>query len=263
MTEQPTDPCRVCGAPSRFAFAQPVLGRPVRYFECDCCGYLQTETPYWLDEAYSSAINSVDTGIMQRNVLNVGRVVMTLHVLGSLRGRVVDHAGGYGILVRMLRDAGVDARWRDIYCENILARGFEADEGRCDLLTAFEVFEHLVHPLQELESMLREAPAVLISTDLVTTASTPPGSWWYYGPEHGQHVGFFRSRTLAWMAQHLRCHCDTDGQALHVFSRHPIPPHWKLMVRLRRLWPFVARLHLASKTNTDFDQLRRKLGNKQ
>ena len=110
-------------------------------------------------------------------------------------GDVVDHAGGYGILVRLLRDAGVDARWRDKYCENLLARGFEATDEPCDLLTAFEVLEHLVDPVRDLSRMLHEAPAVLASTELIMTAQTPPPGWWYYGPEHGQHVGFFRRST--------------------------------------------------------------------
>lgn len=259
MNQQLTDTCRVCGNASRFSFSQPVLSRPVKYFDCSRCGYLQTQMPDWLDEAYSSVINSADTGIMQRNLLNVGRVVMTLLSLGRLgAGQVIDHAGGYGILVRMLRDVGVDAYWRDKFCENLMARGFEAGRQKCELLTAFEVFEHLVHPLQELDAMLRDAPVVLLSTDLVTSLETPPADWWYYGPEHGQHIGFFRPATLTWMAQKVGCHHATDGLSLHLFSRTPIPRRWRLMVRLQRLAGLAARMSLRSKTNTDFEMLRKR-----
>lgn len=250
------EPCRVCGAPSAYVFTQPVLGRAVRYFDCAACGYVQTEAPDWLAKAYSSAINDVDTGIMMRNRRNVARVVMTLLALGRLHGRVIDHAGGYGILVRMLRDIGVDARWRDMYCENLLARGFEATAGDCDLLTAFEVFEHLVEPVRELAAMLADSPCVLLSTELVTTPATPPADWWYYGPEHGQHIGFFRPATLRWMARSLGCHHASDGVSLHLFSRAPVPKHWHTLVRLERFVPIVARLRLRSKTIADFDALR-------
>lgn len=256
MNNNLSDSCRICAAPARYVFTQPVLGREVNYFECARCGYLQTQSPDWLDEAYSRAINDVDTGIMYRNRINIGRVVMTLLACGRLRGRVIDYAGGYGILVRMLRDAGVDARWRDKYCENVLARGFEADFGSGDVLTAFEVFEHLIDPVAELRTMLGEAPIVLLSTELIAGPGTPSPEWWYLGPEHGQHVGFFRAATLRWMAEHIGCHHATDGNSVHMFSRGPVPAAWQPLLRVQRIWPLVARLCLHSKTNSDFEMLR-------
>jgi hypothetical protein len=124
------------------------------------------------------------------------------------------------------------------------------------LLTAFEVFEHLVDPFQELKSMLNESPSVLLSTDLITTDQTPPPDWWYYGPEHGQHVGFFRPTTLRWMAEKLECHHASDGATLHVFSRAPIPRLWRPLVKMWRFAPMASLLALRSKTNTDFALLR-------
>ena len=248
--------CRVCAAPAAHVFTQPLLDHPVAYFECPRCGYLQTQMPHWLDQAYSSAINDVDVGIMWRNRRNADFVVMSLLALGVLRGRVIDHAGGYGILVRLLRDAGVDAYWRDKYCENVLARGFEATEADCDLLTAFEVFEHLVDPVAELEAMLGKAPTVLLSTELVPTLATPPASWWYLGPEHGQHIGFFRTSTLQWMARKLGCHHASDGSSLHIFSRQPVPWSWRHLLTLRQFAPLVARCALKSRMMNDFERLR-------
>jgi hypothetical protein len=250
------DVCRVCGSESKYAHTQLVLGRPVRYFDCRVCGYVQTQSPDWLEEAYSRAITGVDTGIMVRNQVNVRRVVMTLLAFGKLRGRVIDHAGGYGILVRMLRDVGIDAHWSDKYCENILAQGFESLDSCCDLYTAFEVFEHLVNPLEELHALLINSPLVLMSTELISSVRTPSADWWYYGPEHGQHVGFFRLATLRWMASALSCHQASFGDSLHIFSRTPIPWYWITLVRQLRVAPFVARIFLHSKTTADFDRLR-------
>ena len=248
--------CRVCGADSRFAFSGPLLGRSVRYFDCPTCGYFQTEAPHWLEAAYASPINDVDTGILWRNQLNVRRVLMTLLAWRRLDGIVVDHAGGYGILVRLLRDAGVDARWADKYCQNLLARGFEANGAACQLLTAFEVFEHLEAPLADLRLMLAQAPVVLLSTELAPDDGPPPPDWWYLGPEHGQHIGFLRSRTLDWMAQQLGCYHASDGRSLHVFCTLPVPRRWNLFVRLQWLAPWVARLALRPRTMTDFETLR-------
>ena len=248
--------CRVCGSSSSLVFAQSVIGRNVSYFDCAHCGYVQTETPYWLEEAYANAINELDTGIMWRNQLNVDRVILTLASMRDIDGRVLDYAGGYGILVRLLRDAGVEAHWADKYCHNVLARGFEADSQPYDLVTAFEVFEHLEHPIEELRGMLKRAPNVLISTELVTNAATPAPNWWYYGPEHGQHIGFFRSRTLACLAERLGCHHQTDGRSLHLFSRQSVPPLWLVLQRMPWLATRVFRRRLRSKLMSDFETLR-------
>ena len=97
--------CRVCSVKTNEPISSGMIfGNAVNYFECTVCGYVQTEHPYWLEKAYSSAINNCDTGIMARNQLNVGLVLATLNSLKSLDGMVVDYAGGYGILVRLLRE---------------------------------------------------------------------------------------------------------------------------------------------------------------
>lgn len=250
--------CRVCSALASPAFSAALLGRPVRYFDCAHCGYFQTQYPDWLEEAYRSPINAFDTGIVRRNRLNLGRVVMTLAAFGLLHGRVVDHAGGCGLLVRLLRDAGIDARWRDKYSANLLARGFE-DDGRdqVDLVSAFEVLEHMVDPLGDLGAMIQRAPVVLLSTELIRDEMRPSPTWWYLGPEHGQHIGFFRKRTLHWITSHLHCHTETYGDSVHLFSRKPIPRRWRTCMKLRRLAPLITRARLHPLTQNDFDALRR------
>jgi hypothetical protein len=245
-------PCRVCGAPTRLAFESRLLDRNVRYEACDACAYLQTETPDWLDRAYSSAINAADTGILDRNQRNVQRVIGTLKALRRLHGRVVDHAGGYGVLVRLLRDAGVDAYWKDKYCDNLLARGFEARDERYELVTAFEVFEHFVNPTEELRSMMLVAPTVLLSTELIPMATDPEPSWWYLGPDHGQHIGFFREQTLRHIARATNCHFASDGHSLHLFSTLPIPRSWRALSTLPALGRLVQRFALRSKIEEDF-----------
>lgn len=245
-------PCRVCAGSSRFVFSQRMLGNEIRYFDCPACGYMQTEAPYWLDKAYTEAINEGDTGLLMRNQQNVGRVIMTLLAFGKLRGTVIDHAGGYGVLVRMLRDAGIDARWRDKYCQNLLAKGFEAQGTGFDLLTAFEVIEHVVDPTAELSSMLADAPVVLLSTELITSHEPPPSDWWYLGLDHGQHIGFFRERTLAAIAAKLGCEYRSDGTSLHVFARDRIPATYDFLIKRSQSWRFVTRLaRLRSKTVPD------------
>lgn len=244
--------CRVCGGPTTRLFDGPLLDLRVGYHECPRCGYLQTDAPTWLERAYGEAINRSDTGILRRNARNARLVLRVLAVLGRLQGVVVDCAGGYGLLVRMLRDAGVDARWRDRYADNLVARGFEHHDEPAQLVTAFEAMEHFVEPMAELAAMGAMADAVLVSTDLAPDPAPAPGTWWYYGPEHGQHIGFYRLRTLQWMAREQGWHLNSDGRSFHLFTRQPLSSWaWRWARATLRLAGLTAKLRLRSRVWTD------------
>ncbi len=144
------DICRVCGAVTYYLWCGQLLDlKSVSYFECSHCGYVQTEYPYWLVQAYSEPINKSDTGIIARNHANRNIVLATLLSLGHLDRKVINCAGGYGILVRLLRDLGIEALWSDRYCQNLVARGFVYTTGDGCLATAFEASEHFVNPVEK------------------------------------------------------------------------------------------------------------------
>lgn len=249
--------CRVCDKQVDLPFALSKLcDKSVRYFDCKFCGYVQTEAPTWLREAYAAPINASDTGIMVRNQENARVVLATLKALGLLQGRVVDYAGGYGILTRMLRDIGVDAWWADQYCENLLAKGFEYDGTGADLVTGFEVFEHFVHPAEELSTLFTQAPNVLISTQLISRPAPAPDSWWYYGLEHGQHIGFARTATLEYLAKKFCKQLVSDGHTYHLFCDRDVSlPVWRLYRLIGRCFPKLLAFGLESKTLSDYEIL--------
>lgn len=61
--------CKICDSPLTQAFKTLVLGKhEATYNYCEECGFLSAENPHWLEEAYSSAIASTDTGLVARNV---------------------------------------------------------------------------------------------------------------------------------------------------------------------------------------------------
>lgn len=250
--------CRVCGAPTTYLWHAPLLKRQISYHECGACGYIQTEMPFWLEEAYSSAINDSDTGILARNQGCMERVLITLWMLGGKKQRVKDVAGGYGVLVRMLRDAGVDARWSDKYAQNLLARGFEDDGQHAALATSFESFEHFVQPMDELKALLASADSVLISTELAPEPTPAAQDWWYYGLDHGQHIGFYRRRTLEWMAAQHGMRLLSDGSSFHLFTRANVNEWlWNQLIKRRKRFLKMARKGLKSKTWSDYEMLAR------
>lgn len=249
--------CRTCDAPVGLpVFSSNIFFRQVKYFECRNCGYVQTQDPDWLDRAYSSAINNSDTGIMVRNQANVGIVLATLSCIGRLNGCVVDYAGGYGILVRLLRDRGVDALWSDPYCKNLLALGFAHRHEKAELVTAFEAFEHFVNPLCEAEKLFAVAPNLLISTELIATPTPDPNQWWYYGLDHGQHIGFFRRQTLHFIAKRFNKHLISDGKSYHLFTQDPVATiRWQFYTRLAKHLPALFSWGLKSKVWSDFEKM--------
>lgn len=253
---QSSSHCRVCQADVEFRIRGTILQREVDYFECPNCRFVQTEEPTWLEAAYDSAINLSDTGILRRNARNLRLVIRLLSVIDALKLDVVDFAGGYGILVRMLRDAGVNAKWHDRFCDNLMARGFEVEsDWNANLVTAFEVFEHLTNPSDELRGAFERANFILCSTELMADAIPPHDQWWYYGRDHGQHIAFYRRQTLENLATRFGFHLNTDGKFYHLFSRQPLPAwKWQLVLKTRCLSPLIQSWKLKTLVWSDYEK---------
>ena len=217
--------CRLCGGPLTDVFRARVLDVDnVRYLDCTRCRLLQTEEPTWLDRAYSNAITDADTGILQRNLVLARIASALIYVFFDRRARFLDFAGGYGIFVRLMRDRGFEFYWDDPHAPNLVARECNAaqlGDARVELVTSFESFEHFVHPFVELDRMLERADAILLSTMLASDPAPPP-SWWYYGPEHGQHISFYRVETLRYLAEQRGLHVCTNRRNLHLLSKRKI-----------------------------------------
>ena len=237
-----TPPCRVCGSGTRVTHEGLVLGRHhVRYHLCDSCDHWFTDEPWWLAEAYSAAISAADTGLVLRNTM-VARDLTA--VLGGLfdDGPFVDWAGGYGMLVRLMRDAGFDFRWADAYAENLLARGFDwTPGGRSEAVTAIEVLEHVPDPVGFVQECLDGAgtDTIIFSQEL---HHGPDQDWWYLTPATGQHISFYTSRTLSVMGERLGLHLHSSPR-LHMLTRRDLPAgrFSRLVRRSRLLAPWYAR----------------------
>lgn len=256
--------CPVCRTAMAEAFTATLLRRhQVRFAHCPGCGLLRSERPWWLEEAYGEAIAGTDCGLVARN-LEIARL---LAVLFAYRlpsgGRILDHAGGYGLLVRLLRDAGFDAWWEDPHCSNLLARGFAAGEGPFHVLTLFEVLEHLHEPHLHLAALVEARRPELIVLSTTTYAGPPPapGAWDYYAFETGQHITFYQERTLARLAATLGYAYERLGM-VRVLSRGGAVPRWMRALADRRVHRLASWLapRRASLLPADHALLRRRLG---
>lgn len=196
-----TDTCRLCGQLARHVCTQKILHRyDVAYFRCPGCDLIQTEPPYWLDEAYTSAISALDTGAIERTRLCT-QLALCLAWLCRIGpdSACIDYGGGHGILTRAMRDYGYNFFWHDKYAENLFARGFEADPTRPHtMLTCFEVWEHLPNVATDLELLFHPGHDFLLIGTFLHRGHRD--NWWYYSPQTGQHVAFFSDRTMRFIA---------------------------------------------------------------
>ena len=88
--------CKICNTNTRNIFSAKILNtNNIKYFYCDYCGFLQTEEPYWLKEAYTNPISIIDTGIMSRNISSSKITAVILYFLFNKFGKFLDFAGGY------------------------------------------------------------------------------------------------------------------------------------------------------------------------
>jgi hypothetical protein len=218
--------CKICDGEIKKVFQKQIFNKyPVNYFQCTVCNFLQTEKPFWLQEAYSSAITSLDIGLLSRNIRLTNITSCVINVAFNPDGAFIDYAGGYGILVRLMRDKGYDFYFQDKYCENLFAKSFEVDianfEGskKYELMTAFEVFEHLEFPEEEIKKMFQYADSILFSTELLPEKNTTDlSSWWYIAPETGQHIAFYTEESLHILAKKLNTKYYKISNTLHLFT---------------------------------------------
>jgi hypothetical protein len=253
--------CLICRAQAEPAFRGSVLGRhDAEYFRCRRCGYLWAKDPSWLAEAYSDAIVATDTGLAQRNITIARRLTNLLFCCLDPQGMYVDAAGGYGLLVRLMRDSGFDFYWEDKYCQNLMARGYEysSDRGPVTAVTAIEVLEHTPDPVGFLRALMERftTRTIIFTTVLYSGDTHPPENWWYYSFRTGQHISFFQRRTLEAIASALGVRFFSM-HGLHIFTDTSLRNALIAPIVTSRLaWPLAlyARYRLGSKTILDHDE---------
>jgi hypothetical protein len=227
--------CRLCGGPTRFRYELRLLQKwPVGYWQCESCASLQTDAPFWLAEAYGDVRPVLDTGMVARSLRMAQTTSLLLRVAGIDRSAAcLDWGGGNGLFCRLMRDQGYDFRNHDKFAAPYYSVGFGTDdiaERSFEVVTSFEVFEHLADPHAVLAAIAALRPRLWIfSTELYRGQDK---SWGYLAPDSGRHVFFYSARGLAGFAEHHGLEF-MPGRHLHGFARkEALRPTARRLMRL-------------------------------
>lgn len=218
-------PCRLCGARAEFWNSRRLLNlHDVCYYLCSERGSLETEKPYWLDEAYDVTGIGDDFGAGQRTIDLVLKTAALLDRIKLPKGaECVDFGGGIGLFTRLMRDRGFDFLSYDHYANPFFSDRYSltAMTGRSPaVVTAFEVLEHFPEPAQYLEQLFEARPALVIATTELFTGQD--ATWPYFADGTGQHVFFYSPKAMASVAKRFGYSLALVGGLIVFFGRSEI-----------------------------------------
>jgi SAM-dependent methyltransferase len=201
-------------------------GVPVYYRRCGQCGFAFTDAfDGWMLEEFQKRIYNRDYLLVDPDYVELRPAANARMVAESFPDcrssiRILDYGGGSGLLAKRLREMGFSAATYDLFSS------FNAiPEERFDLITCFEVMEHVPRPRETVAAMvslLKEDGVILFSTLVQPAEFERIGlSWWYAAPRNG-HVSLYTPAALARLFKAHGMKVGSFSEVLHIaYARVP------------------------------------------
>jgi SAM-dependent methyltransferase len=187
----------------------PLSGIPVYFARCGICGFcFAPEIMAWTKAEferliYNAGYQYVDPDYAETRPLANARSLLKMFQDRSAPIRHLDYGGGNGRLSLELVKSG----WRSTSYDPFIDDAESREQlGKFNLITAFEVFEHVPNVrrlMNELTGLLQPDGVILFST-LISDGHIKPRerlSWWYASPRNG-HISLFSKASLHLLAKH-------------------------------------------------------------
>ncbi len=196
---------KFCSATNFYAFG--MSGIPVAYHRCPWCRLLFTRFfDDWSHEDFSRYVYNDDyirvdgAYAAERPNKDAGVVASLLEGLPKDL-RILDYGSGSGTFARALQGKG----YTRVTSYDPFAQP-EPPEGDFDLVTLFEVIEHVPDTeavLRDVRRLLRPGAAILFSSGFQPRdITTLRGNWWYVAPRNA-HCSIFSVEAMALLAERL------------------------------------------------------------
>ncbi len=226
--------CKICHAPSALYgvvdFHKSCIeqkgkrlalsGRPIYYRCCQRCGFVFTTAfDTWDLDAFRKYIYNDDYLIVDPDYVELrpaGHAGLIAASFPDAKASmtVLDYGGGAGVLAERLRARGFAASTYDPF-----SSFNQMPAERFDLITCFEVMEHVPSPektVAEMISLMKKPGAILFSTLVLPANFDQMGlTWWYAGPRNG-HISLYSTASLALLFQPHAMKVGSFSEGLHI-----------------------------------------------
>ena len=176
-------------------------GHPVYYRRCAKCGFVfTTACDNWDLDAYRRNIYNAEYAVVDPDYAELrpsGNANLIAISFPDARDSIsiLDYGGGEGLMAARLRERGFNAKTFDPF-----SSFNELPQEQFDLITCFEVMEHVPAPRDTVASMvarLKRPGVILFSTLLQPAEFESIGlAWWYAAPRNG-HISLYSGAALA------------------------------------------------------------------
>lgn len=203
----------------------PLSGFPVYYVQCTDCGFMfAPELHQWANEQFAEHIYNadyikVDPDYVQ--VRPVGNAEFIDKLFGQAKAQIshLDYGSGSGLMSQLLNQQG----WRSLSYDPFNGDKIQpvSQLGAFNLITAFEVFEHvadIAELMRNLKALMANESVVIFST-LTSDGCILKGKrldWWYASPRNG-HISLYTVRSLRCLADAYGLNFGSFNSGSHVF----------------------------------------------
>ncbi|MBX9902602.1 MAG: class I SAM-dependent methyltransferase [Burkholderiaceae bacterium] len=205
-------------------FYLPPSGVKIQYFLCASCWFcFAPEIAAWNvkqfeEHIYDEAYELIDPDY--RSIRPLANADMLHKTFGSAKIRHLDYGGGSGLLSGALKARSWDSYSYDPFTNPDLN---VVELGKFDLITAFEVFEHVPNVdalFADLQKLVKPDAIILFSTLLSDgeISQEKPLTWWYASPRNG-HISLFSQASLKQCLRQQGFNFASFSAGLHVAYR--------------------------------------------
>jgi SAM-dependent methyltransferase len=209
----------------------PLSQKPIYYFLCDNCHFCFAPEIYnWTisefeEKIYNNQYIEIDPDYVENRPTANAKQLTHLFDNQKQLIRHLDYGGGSGLLSQLLREQD----WQSITYDPFYNKETNLKNlGKFDLITAYEVFEHVPNVdklMSDLSFLLNDNGIILFST-LLSDGQIEKNKriqWWYASPRNG-HISLFSKKSLSILANNSGFTLGSFSTGLHAMWK--IVPQW-------------------------------------